>query len=207
MNFLIVIISIVLWFPSEAADQLSNPCNELPSKSKEISRLNADSNITIITCGEREVGNVSDLTILKVQGSQVTSLLVGDAAFKSYAIQKQGLAFVITESLNENDAKPFLKIKVSCEKKICRTEESCIWVKSKPEEEAILKIQRLQKKSNANAITDTLWTRAFYAAINRSTNALKLFELSGSANFDAAGGEAFETYKSDLLRLKRAKCL
>ncbi len=188
-------------FLTQSAFATENSCDS----SKEIAAFTPQTGTRIVACGMREEDQVYDLKLLQVRDHDATSLFESDDAFKSYHLKHDSKSITIFESLSMKGAKPFLKISTSCGKTSCEISESCVWKKSKPNEKMIEEIQKLLHKKKG--VSDVLWAQAFYSALNGSQKARQLFESQISENSNAAGSEAFETYKADIPRLKKAKCL
>lgn len=197
------LLAVLFWCGGVAGSD-NGPCDEFSAK--QFDRIHIASGTEIIVCAEDKKNPVSDLTVVAIRGGEKTTLFEGDAAFKSYTIHKKGAAFVIDEALNETKATPFLRIDVSCQRKSCGAKETCLWTRKKPSEDVAKEIRELRKKGAP--VPDKIWTKAFYAALDGAPGAIRLFESgTESENSDVSGSEAFETYKSDLIRLKKAGCL
>lgn len=182
-----------------------SPCDEMSAQ--EMERVEFQNGITVVACGEKSKGKVSALNVIQIQGQETSTLIEGDEAFKTYEVKKTAKSLLVTEALSGQDSKPFLKIEIACAGKACQKTESCLWKKAKiPKSE----IEKLDKKLSAksSSLSDADWEKAFYVVLNGSTSTAKYFDVEASGEqSDAAGSEAFETFKNDILRLKRAHCL
>ncbi len=180
----------------------SAPCSEVSSH--EIKRIQISPQLSLVACAELTKGTVHNLTLLSVRGKVIEHVFDGDSAWKSYAVEIENKTLVVTESLNSKGAKPYVEIKATCLGDKCSTTERCIWKKGKSDEAALSRAEAQSEKKNP-LISDQAMDEIFYAALNGSARAFK-FLSSNLVNGDAAGSESFETYKSDLQRLKNAGC-
>lgn len=198
MKILFLIFFTIVSFTSLA----SSPCDDLLSK--EIDRIQLDPKTIIVACAENPRGVVNDLTVLKVKGEVSEPVFEGDAAVKSYTIEKKEKTFVIQESMSSLNSKPFLQIKIICINDKCQSLESCIWKKAQTNEALILKVREEFKKEKPN-VSDIEISDVFTSALNGNSEARSLFSLS-PRNVNVSGTETFETLKAEVPRLKKALC-
>lgn len=198
----IAFIFAVAPFAFSSISAFASPCSEL--NAKEVLRLPQDANVALVACAEDSRAAVSDLTVLRIQGDAVEHVFEGDPASKSYRLQKKAPWILIQEALSTRNSKPFLETKISCPGGKCQAAERCIWKKAKSNTALVQKVQAELKRHSP--VRDIEIEQLFYAALNGSAEAKKIFE-SADSGLDAGASEAFETYKADLEKMAKLHCL
>lgn len=161
------------------------------SQAQELARITAGPGFELLACGSRKphVDEVRDLTIYRTgAGQERERLLDGDAAMKAYRFRKEGRGFVVEESLSAGPFRPFLQIRVSCDRESCAARDSqCLW------------------KKEHSLPTGNSWSEKFTRALSGDAAAAREFEKPPAG--DESASEAYYTLRADLTRLKTLGCL
>lgn len=174
----------------------------------ELGRIAPDIKTKLVACGVKSKNTVNDLEIIQIKEGQYTLLFASDDAFKTYRFREQNGSFFISEALsNFGDFNPFVEIKTACNKGLCEVvDHKCLWKKSSIEAAKKLELHSLLKQKRnceklAARVNDFL-----EAALNGDQLAVQFFS-NIDVGCSAEGSEALMTYREDIKRLKKLKCI
>jgi hypothetical protein len=161
----------------------------------------------LTACGIKNEGKINALEIEQVIGKKTRPLFTSDDALKAYQLRENAGSFYISEGLDRvGEFRPFIEIKIACEEGNCNAiDHRCIWKKTLAGEAKTSALHSLIKRGNCNQLAAKA-DEIFDAALSGDQSSVQ-FILRHDLNCSAEGSEALETYRDDLIRLKKLNCI